>query len=218
MRYLENVLLRLVPGPAELTQVQGSPMCRGLSAGRVVPGTSPHHLRLCYPVRIAQPQNTRHLHAPPWPQVALTCPAKQARCAQQQGPQQCDREPAGRAGHDWGSGGRLSLLRARLWPVSASGLSGAPAPKRSCCAPPCPAAHLRAGSRPARSASARVTHASSVASSSSCLSSGTTTLPCPVALRQICPRLPRLQFLSQSPKYFVDNQRLLPPVLSRCAG
>lgn len=110
MRYLENVLLRLVPGPAELTQVQGSPMCRGLSAGRVVPGTSPHHLRLCYPVRIAQPQNTRHLHAPPWPQVALTCPAKQARCAQQQGPQQCDQEPAGRAGHDWGSGGASVFL------------------------------------------------------------------------------------------------------------
>lgn len=75
--------------------------------------------------------------------------------------------------------------------MSASGLSGARAPKRSC-APPCPAAHLRAGPRPARSARARVTHASSVASSSSCLSSGTT-LPCPAALRQIRPRLPRLR-------------------------
>lgn len=78
----------LVPWSRGAHPARDSPTCHGLCSGRAVPGTS------------------RLLRPPRWPRLALTCPAQQASCAQQEGPQQRGREHAGRPGHD---SGRLAL-------------------------------------------------------------------------------------------------------------
>lgn len=104
-------------------------------------------------------------------------------------------------GHDCG----LCLLEASAAPGHRNAAAPRPAPLLTCTQDPAQPAQQQRG----------VTQASSLASSSSCFCSGTT-FPCPVALRQICSRLPRLQFLSQSPKNIVISQLLL-TLPSRCA-
>lgn len=152
----------LLLASAEFTQAQDRPTCRGLRAGPASQARrATKALRPCHRVgsRALRPGAFLATGCLPVPCSRCVAPSSRALSSTTENPQ------AERA---------MALEAPRpLQGATVACVCGARAPKRGC-APPCPAAHLHAGPRPAGSAGAWVTQASSLASSPSCFCSGTT--------------------------------------------